>query len=183
MVSIEKARNELLKGNNKSLGDIYLKCKPYCKNYLRKKYSISDEEFSDFYTDAALVLRQNIINGKVKSFDSINSYLLTICLNLKKKQFSEISRAQKKSEEIRLLYYDNEDKEIEKGVFKQNAKKAQDALKRLSEKCQQILTAFYVHDLSMNEIADELEFSSSDVAKTSKMRCHKKWVEYYNLRS
>ena len=182
-VSIENIRNELLRGDNKSLGYIYMNSKAYCRNYLRKKYSLDDDEISDLYTDAALVLRQNIINGKVTSLNSINSYLLTICLNLKKKQNTEFSRAQKKSEEIRLLYYQNEDKEVDSSAFKQNAKRAQASLKRLSDKCQKILIAYYVHDLSMKEIASELDFSSSDVAKTSKMRCHKKWIEYFNSKS
>jgi len=181
--SVEIVRTQLIKGDNSSLGTLYLHCKSYCLNYFRKKYSIGDEDFNDLYTDAVMILRENIIKGKVSSFNSINSYLLTICLNLNKKQKTKFTRIQNKNEEIRLLYYQNSDKEIDKDLLKQNERKAQSSLSRLTEKCQKLLIAYYVHDLSMKEIAEELGLSSSDVAKTSKMRCRKKWLEYFNLKS
>ncbi len=181
--NVDIVRSQLIKGDNSSLGKLYLDCKSYCLNYFRKKYGIGDQEFSDLYTDAVMILRGNIINGKVSSFKSINSYLLTICLNLKKKEKSKLSRIQNINEEIRLLYYPNSDKEIDKDLLKQNERKAQTSLSKLSEKCQKLLIAYYVHDLSMKEIAEELGLSSSDVAKTSKMRCRKKWLEYFKLTS
>jgi len=181
--SAEAVRSQLVRGDNTSLGKIYIDCKSYCLNYFRKKYKIEDQEFNDLYTDAALILRQNIINNKVTSLDSIKSYLLTICLNLRKKKYTEFSRIQKKNEEIRLLYYPNSDKKVDDDMYKDNQEKAHSSLKQLSKKCQEVLIAYYVHDLSMKEIAVEMEFSSANVAKTSKMRCRKKWLEYFNLKS
>jgi RNA polymerase sigma factor (sigma-70 family) len=182
-INVEDVRKEMLKGENMALETFYIKCKSYCQNYLRKNFKMDNQEFNDLYIDALLVLRKNIIAGKLNSFNSLNSYILTICINLKKKKNTESSRIQKKSEEIKLLYYQNDPIEFDTPMISNNGQRAKTSLEQLSEKCQKILIAYYVHNLSMKEIASELDFSSSDVAKTTKMRCHKKWIEYFNSKS
>ena len=75
---------------------------------------------------------------------------------------------------MRLLFYDNYDTSIEdlernEGLVALSKK----AFSLLTERCQKIITAYYIYNLSMKEIAAELELSSGDVAKTLKSRCYK----------
>ena len=46
-------------------------------------------------------------------------------------------------------------------------------MKQLSPICQQILTAFYYEDKSMQEISKSLGLANEDVAKSKKYQCKK----------
>lgn len=180
--SVSEVRDELIRGNNDTLGELYLECKPYCKAYFNKTFRLQEADFEDIYVEAILVLRKNIIREKVNSFNSIKSYVLTICINHYKKLKSDKSKAQNKYEEFKsLIYIDHsEERDDLKDVYINYAKTA---LNGLSKKCKEILTYYYIYDMSMAEISENLGFSSSDVAKTSKSRCYKKWIELFKIES
>ena len=95
-------------------------------------------------------------------------------MNLARKQIQFVSKTQKKLDEVRLLFYRNNDTTIEERDNKEDLISiCQHALKKLSERCQQIIVGYYVQELSMKEIAQNLDLSSGDVAKTLKSRCYK----------
>ncbi|MEM6830372.1 MAG: sigma factor-like helix-turn-helix DNA-binding protein, partial [Bacteroidota bacterium] len=54
-------------------------------------------------------------------------------------------------------------------------KMAMDSFQQLSPSCQKVLKLFYVEKWSMEEIAQELNLSDANSAKTKKSRCFKKW--------
>jgi DNA-directed RNA polymerase specialized sigma24 family protein len=45
---------------------------------------------------------------------------------------------------------------------------------QLGETCQKVLTYYYFDGMSMSDIADKLNFSSTDTAKTKKYKCKKR---------
>lgn len=51
------------------------------------------------------------------------------------------------------------------------------ALEKINEKCQRLIKLFYLEKKNMEEIASILEYSSANVAKTSKLRCFKKLLD------
>ena len=133
---------------------------------------------SDHYTDAIMVLRDNIISGKFKETTNIKNYILTICLNLARNERYIERRRSKKESAVRLLLYEKDHNVNDSQSIKaERIKVCKAALKTLSERCQKILILYYVHNLRMKEIALELELSSGDVAKTLKSRCYKSWMK------
>ena len=129
------------------------------------------------YTDAVLILRKNIISGKITDLSNPLSYLVSICRNLLRNETRNELRKSNKAEQVRLLLYNQGYDVVEDTTEKQQRIQiCKKALSTLTERCQQILIAYYVHGLRMKEIALELGLSSGDVAKTLKSRCYKSWM-------
>lgn len=174
---IKKLRISLIKGNNEGLKEIFLKYKADCLSFLRTKAVTDPKIGSDHYTDAIMVLRDNIISGKLTEITNLKNYLLTTCLNLARNEKYHQQRKSKKEAAVRLLLYgNNHNVNEDQGVKSERIKLCKAALLTLSDRCQKILVLYYVHQLRMKEIATELELSSGDVAKTLKSRCYKSWM-------
>jgi len=175
--ALQNLRSDLINGNNAPLKQIYLQYTDDCLKILKQKQFYSKETFEDIYTDAVIVLRNNIISGKIEELTSVKNYLISTCINMCRQDFNRKLKKKSKEEEVKLLLYpDGEmvpEVQEEKEELIVMCKKS---LKLLTEKCQKILLLYYVHNLSMKEIADEMALSSSDVSKTMKSRCYKKWI-------
>jgi len=178
MSDLQSFKTALINGDNKELKEIYLLFRKDCISFLHKK-GVTDPNYAeDHYTDAIIVLRDNIISGKLIELSNIKSYLLGICLNMARNENYIKSRKTKKESVVRLLLYDNNHDKVEDSKIKaERIKVCRTALNTLSTRCQKILILYYVHNLKMKEIADELNLSSGDVAKTLKSRCYKSWIE------
>jgi len=174
---LELLRKNLINGRNDALKQIYLDNQAYCQKMVSSRNFTNESVFEDVYTEAILVFRKNIISGKIKELTSVKNYLVSTCLNMAKESFAKKARKRSHEERVKSVLYEEFDTLSEVSEYKEEmivyCKKA---LEQLNERCQTILTAFYVHKLSMKEIAIEMELSSSDVSKTLKMRCYKKWI-------
>ena len=175
---LENLRKKLITGDNKALKEIFVTYREDSISFLRSKNVTDDDLASDHYTDAIMVLRDNIISGKLKEISSIKNYILTICLNLaRNERYIERRRSKKESDVRLLLYEDNHNVNESNSIKTERIKVCKAAMKTLSDRCQKILVLYYVHKLRMKEIALELELASGDVAKTLKSRCYKSWMK------
>jgi len=173
--SIDIIRNELLEGNNDSLTFFYHEYRNDVIRILVAKKKASEEEAQDYFAEAIIILRSNIIAKKVTDLKNIKSYLATISSNL---IWNDKSKKRKKEEKIRLLFEQNEYNYVEDHSTKdERIELCKSTLLSLSEQCQKILISFYVHKTRLADIAVDLGFSSADVAKTTKARCFKAWRE------
>lgn len=176
---LNEIKRSFLKGDYTFLQDCYANFKEDCCRLLTIQKYADPELAEDLFCDAIIILRDNIVSGKIEKLSNTKAYLNSVAINLAKEGFNKKVRAGKKINEVRLLYY-------EKGHSLMEAKESMDemvrisknALAKLSKRCQEILVAYYVHNLSMKEIALELNLSSKDVAKTIKSRCYKSWIEH-----
>jgi len=170
-------KKDLIARDHTTLNSLYAENKKDCFKILLSKSYASLDQAEQVYTDAILILRQNIISGKVTELTNPLSYLVSICRNLVRNENRSQLKKAKKEEQVRLLFYNNGYNEVEDTAEKtQRIQICKKALSTLTERCQQILTAYYVHRLRMKEIAEELGLSSGDVAKTLKSRCYKSWI-------
>ena len=172
-------RKKFISGDYTYLKRLYTEYKSDCMRIVLSKNLCDEIQAEDFFTESLLVFRDNLISGKIKFLSNPKSYLSGICINLARDLIQKERRKEKKIDQLRLLYDEYDYNEIDVAEPKQEliaiCKKA---LSLLSERCQQVLVAFYVHRLSMKEIAQELGLSSGDVAKTIKSRCYKSWIEH-----
>jgi len=106
-IDLKELRNSLLKGENGGLKEIFTTYKSDCVNFLRTKNVTNSDLASDHFTDAIMVLRENIISGKLTEITNLKNYLLTVCLNLARNERYVEQRRSKKESQVRLLLYDN----------------------------------------------------------------------------
>lgn len=175
---LQDLRRELLVNSQKGLDNLYTHFKSECLRVLVSNKYCSADTAEGLYTEAILILRENILSGKVTELSNPVSYLISTCRNLIRNEARHEARNVKKVEQVRLLLYENS-YELEESILQKEEmlKVCKQSLATLSERCQQILMAYYVHNLKMKEIASELGLASGDVAKTIKSRCYKSWIQ------
>ncbi len=175
-------RKDFLYHNSKKLKDIYLTHREECINLLCAKMKISNEQAGDIFVDALMVFRQNIVSEKIQNLSTVKAYLNSTCINMVREGWNYERRRRKKEEEIRLLFYEYSHTSMEERISKEEMLRiSNEAFGKLSEKCQDILIAFYVYKIPMKEIAEEFGFATGDVAKMTKSRCFKAWRKEVNL--
>ena len=151
---------------------------PYCISNIMRKFGCPREDAEDILIDSIINFRDKILAGKVTYLSSIRNYIYTTCVNMKKERDYYAKRQKEKEGEVILyLYSDNEET---KSYQEELLQISMQAFRQLSDSCQQILRYFYIYKLSMEQIADELEYSSANTAKVTKARCYKKWLEFVN---
>lgn len=165
----------LRRNDNTCLKTIFLEHGNYCTKNLIKRTSCSPEDADDIFVDAIINFRERLLSGKVEYLTNIRGYLYSTCYNmwLVKHRKSKIHDSH--AEDIKRFYQDNN------SSTDQNREElhaiAQRAISSLGDKCQYIIKLFYFNKLTMAEIAEEMGFASSGVAKTIKARCYKKLME------
>ncbi|UXP33844.1 sigma-70 family RNA polymerase sigma factor [Reichenbachiella agarivorans] len=145
-------------------------------DYLYKKYykmmtrivlnnSGTEDEAKDVFQDALLVFWQKAISGNLVLTSKISTFIYSICLNLWRKELDRKSR--------------NSGEMVEASVFQDHERQEKikiinDCIDQLGETCRKILTYHYFDGLSMQDIAEKLDFANTDTAKTKKYKCKKK---------
>lgn len=145
-------------------------------DYLYKKYyrmmvklvvanSGSEEEAKDIYQEALIVFWQKAVSGNFTLTSKISTYIYSICLNLWRK---ELDRKSKLSDEEKDgTEYIEDDK-------KERIRIVNECINQLGDTCRKVLTYYYFDGMSMNEIAQKLDFATPDTAKTKKYKCKKR---------
>lgn len=149
------------KGDERALDYLY-------KKYYRMMVKLvisnngSEEEAKDIYQEALIVFWQKAVGGNFTLTSKISTYLYSICLNLWRK---ELDRKGKLShEEKDSSHFMEDDKE-------ERVKIINDCINELGDTCRKVLTYYYFDGMSMNEIAEKMDFANPDTAKTKKYKC------------
>ncbi len=124
----------------------------------------TEEEARDIYQDALIVFWEKVVNDKLTLTAKISTYLYSICNNLWLKELDRKKRLshEEKDGESHPEHDKNERIQI-----------IHDCIDSLGDTCKKVLTYYYFDRLSMQDIADKLNFSSADTAKTKKYKCKK----------
>lgn len=169
----EKIISDFRNHNMNALQYVY---QNYRKDFIKWasfKYSIEAEVAEDVFSDAVIDVYQNVLSGRyIKSERaSLKSYMFEIGKN----KILNILNKQKVSDtHLKVISY-QQDKSYN-NIFDLNKNqeittKVQELMELIDEKCRKVLTLFYFHSLSMEEIAAEMEFKNEDVAKNKKLKC------------
>ncbi|MBB4118375.1 RNA polymerase sigma factor (sigma-70 family) [Mesonia hippocampi] len=161
-------------GNKTALGRVYTQ---YKKEFLlySSRFSIPKEEVLDIYQDAIVALYENIVSGKLETLScSVKTYLFAIgkykiynCLKVK--------MSPKDITDFEYLLKDENEENTE--LQEENIKKLRFFYKNLGGKCKEVLKMFYYENLSLEEIKQQLKYTSKDVVKSQKSRCLKQLRE------
>jgi len=160
-----------IKNNNTmAITYAYKKFYPSVANYIRLNGG-TDDDAKDIFQEAMTILFYKTQNDNFYLNCKLNTYLYSISRNL---WLTELKRLNKKSQEINdfdEIISDNELSLEEAEEKIKNQKNLKISLDNLGEPCKSILTAFYIEQLSMQEIADKMGYTNAENAKNQKYKC------------
>lgn len=174
----EKIIEGVLDGKKEALNVLYRLYFPVIHKFILNNNG-NDEEAKDIYQEGIIALYQNIMNGSFKQESRLKTYLYSICRRLwlteLKKKGMFIGRIQDYEDK-----YDvdaNDERSLEDVA--EDYKIMNLCLSKLGEPCQTILNDFYVNRLSMQDIAEKMNYTNMENAKTQKYKCLQRLKKIY----
>ena len=161
--------------------------------YLRKKFSISDDDLDDIVQESSMALFLNIRDGKLANLTStLSTYFLRICIN---QTLKSIGKQQKvvplfddstitnkdefRSDKIDELYrLCTEDEDAERVA--QSERIVQNIIEVMPDTCKNIFKGYYWDNFTTSTIADMFGFANANSVKTQKYKCLQKFRNRYN---
>ena len=162
-------------------------------SYLRKTFSVSDDDLNDIYQESSTALFLNIRDGKLSDLtSSLSTYFLRVCINqtlkfIGKRQkvvplFNDNTLTNKdafRPDKIDELYQlCTEDEEAEK--VSRSEKIVQSIIESMPDTCKNVFQGYYWDNLTTTTIADMYGFSNANSVKTQKYKCLQKFRSKYN---
>ena len=161
--------------------------------YLRKKFSISDDDLDDIFQESSMALFLNIRDGKLTNLTStLSTYFLRICINqalksIGKQQkvvplFDDSSITNKdefrsdKIDELYRLCTEDEDAEM----VARSERIVQNIIEVMPDTCKNIFKGYYWDNFTTSTIADMFGFANANSVKTQKYKCLQKFRNRYN---
>lgn len=154
-------------------------------SYLRKAFSLSEDDCNDVFQDSFIILLNNVKTGKVKELtSSLSTYFISICCNKAHELLKSKQRRVTIDDEptIDLLNGIKDDK-VDDLIISLDGKKslieAKEAIARqivhdLPKPCNELLWGFFRDNYSLKTLADILDKSVGYV-KVTKHRCQEKF--------
>lgn len=176
---------EKIKTNEDYLGVVYKNCKSYSIKFLHNlSYNkLNDYELEDIFHDAVIILYEKIIKGNFELTASLQVYLNSVC------RFQLLNRFNKDKNSFEFQENFNEDEiqnfnpniiddlepiEDEKETKFNVIEKALMKMKEAGGNCYELLTQFWYHKKTMNELTQIFSYTNPDNTKNQKARCQKR---------
>ena len=165
----------LIYSKPKELNDLYNNHRDVFLNF-GKKYGLGYDDLVDVYQEAFIALRKHAINGKL---DTVKSSLRTYLFGIGKFMIFDLLKAKKKttmldtsmlSKDEHILAIDVET-DVQELTIEQRL--LQTHFKNLGKKCKELLTLFYSRGLTIEDIIELTNYTSSSVVRSQKSRCLK----------
>ncbi len=133
------------------------------------------QDGEDMFHEGIIVLDRNIRQNKFKEETSIQGYLYSICRFLWMNQIRKQGKVTLTEDNLEM---DSSDQATPEDIlFTAEQKEILNSLvDQLGDRCKKILELWKL-SYSMEEIANELGFSSAAMARKNKYRCHKSLLE------
>jgi RNA polymerase sigma factor (sigma-70 family) len=180
-----------IKEDSNALGIVFKKCKSSALQFLRKiNYQSNDRiDIEDIFQDAIIVLYEKIIHKDfvLASDTTLQTYLNSVCRYqlLKKIEKNNVTVLNENRENDE---YDNdemmkfnplitdtlEEFEDTKEIKFNAIEKALEKMKVAGGHCYELLTLFWYHKKSMNELAEQFGYTNAGNTKNQKARCQKR---------
>ena len=177
-----------IKENPDYLGIVYKRCKSNCLGFMRKMTSgkISDYELEDIYQDASIILYEKIVKGDFVLTASLQVYLNSVC------RFQLLNYIKKNR--LTIDYQENHDDDDDNENYRFNQKItdilepiedvkedqykaieiALEIMKAGGGHCYELLTLFWYHKKSMNELTTEFGYTNEANTRSQKAKCQKR---------
>ena len=162
-------------------------------SYLRKQFSVSDDDLDDIFQESSMALFLNVRDGKLSTLtSSLGTYFMKVCINQTLKFLGKNSKTMPLFDDRRITNSDfvRDDKIAELyGACidaEEEEKKTRmellvnNIIASMTDTCKNILHGYYWDDFSTSTIADMFNFSDANSVKAQKYKCVKKFRDKYN---
>lgn len=162
-------------------------------SYLRKQFSVSDDDLDDIFQESSMALFLNVRDGKLSTLtSSLGTYFMKVCINQTLKFLGKNSKTMPLFDDRRITNSDfvRDDKIAELyGACidaEEEEKKTRmellvnNIIASMTETCKNILHGYYWDDFSTSTIADMFNFADANSVKAQKYKCVKKFRDKYN---
>ncbi len=166
IVVIEKIRN----GDKRQLEAIYKEHKVEFVNWITGQYHCSEDDAKDIYQFAIITFYDNIRTEKLSVLNSsVKTYLFAIGKHkaLEQKKASVKYRYLQEGQELPIPDIGKWDDDL----YEESLQLVEKCLKQLGEPCKSLLELYYFHGLSMDEIADKMNYKNRFTSKNLKYKC------------
>jgi RNA polymerase sigma factor (sigma-70 family) len=178
-----------IKENTEALGVVYKKCKPYSIRFMQKMTSgsMNNYELDDVFHDAVIILYEKIISGNFVLTCTLQVYLNSVCrfqlLNkiAKSKLITDFKENtdQDGDDESSMSYKSTitdslEEIENPKEEKYKAIERALEVIKNRGGHCYELLTLFWYHKKSMNELTELFGYTNEVNTRNQKARCQKR---------
>ncbi len=162
-------------------------------SYLRKTFSVSDDDLFDIYQESSTALFLNVRDGKLSNLTStLSTYFLRICINQTLKHMAKQKNVVPLFDDSRLTNKDSfrsdkidelyqlciEEEEAEK--VSRSEKIVQSIIETMPDTCKNVFQGYYWDNLATSTIADMFGFANANSVKTQKYKCLQKFRSKYN---
>ena len=169
---------QLSSGNNEVLEIFFKNHGEFCVKKLVRENKCSKEDAEDIFIEAIMDLREKLISAKITTLDSPRHYIYKTCYYMLLRRLEENTKRKNKSKDVERYYYTSSYRLEDNFEYDPELMRVtMEAWEYLSEKCRDILSYFYIDKMSMDRIAECMNLSNSNVAKTTKSRCYKTFVD------
>lgn len=162
-------------------------------SYLRKQFSVSDDDLDDIFQESSMALFLNVRDGKLSTLtSSLGTYFMKVCINQTQKFLGKNSKTMPLFDDRRITNSDfvRDDKIAElygaciDAEEEENKTRMEllvnNIIASMTETCMNILHGYYWDDFSTSTIADMFNFSDANSVKAQKYKCVKKFRDKYN---
>ena len=162
-------------------------------SYLRKQFSVSDDDLDDIFQESSMALFLNVRDGKLSTLtSSLGTYFMKVCINQTLKFLGKNSRTKPLFDDRRITNSDfvRDDKIAELYGACLDAEEEErktrmellvnNIIASMTDTCKNILHSYYWDDFSTSTIADMFNFSDANSVKAQKYKCVKKFRDKYN---
>ena len=169
--NLEEFKTALRDKGTLALNNIYILYKEEFFNFC-KRYKIADEDVLDIYQDAIIAFYENVQNGKLTE---LQSSLKTYIFSIGKYSVYNFMKKDNKTVSFEKEHIENLDLSIISDRMESESKVAlvQEALKKIGERCRQVLILFYYHSYSIEALMHEMDYKNENVVRSHKSRCLK----------
>ncbi|HRH38693.1 MAG TPA: sigma-70 family RNA polymerase sigma factor [Flavobacteriales bacterium] len=137
--------------------------------HLVRQNSGRSGDAKDIFQDALIIFHRRVRTEGFTLTSSISTFLFAVCRNLWR---DELRRRNKSLRDWTLDNEADEPSDLTALLAREGEyKRAEQALKTLSDKCLDVLTRFYVKHEPLQTIAKVLGFAGEGAAKTRKYKC------------
>lgn len=177
-----------IKEDAEALGIVYKKCKSSALQFLRKiNYQSNDRiDIEDIFHDSIIVLHEKIRSSDFVLTSSLQTYLNSVC------RFQLLKKIEKNNA---VEFNDNDENDDENDdsmrfnplitdsleEFEDSTEQQYNAIEKALEKmraagghCYELLTLFWYHKKSMNELSEIFGYTNAANTKNQKAKCQKR---------
>lgn len=166
---LEAMKWAIREDNQQLIQEYYLRYRRAFVGFLKKNFSVDEEQAVDLYHDSFLALYRNIQSGQLNVLScSLRTYLFQIGKN----QANKAHHNRKEVVSERLEDVPDQAVDTESEEWYKMQQEVYELATGMKEPCNRVLTLFF-EEKSMREIAMAMGYKSADVAKTRKSTCVK----------